>query len=72
MASNILTKSVIPILKTELNDLIGALVSRDVEFRVMPTLWSLHDRVVASTIQYSSFRLRNAIPKVLDQNSPSD
>jgi hypothetical protein len=63
VASFISTESVVPLSKTTVDDLIGALISRDVEFRVTPALWPLHDRVVASTIQYSSFRLRNAIPR---------
>jgi Family of unknown function (DUF6886) len=31
--------------------------------RVMPSLWQLHDAVVASTLQFSIIRMRNAQPR---------
>jgi Family of unknown function (DUF6886) len=33
--------------------------------RVMPTLWPLRDAVVASTLQFSIIRMRNAALRVI-------
>ena len=54
---------VVPTSETRVDDLIGALTDRDVEFRVTPSLWPLHDRVASSSIQFNSYRLRNALPR---------
>lgn len=45
------------------DDLLGALVERDVEVRVMPSLWALNDVVLKSTLRYSIIRMRNAGPR---------
>jgi len=42
------------------NDLLGELVSRQVEVRIMPNLRHLQEAVVNSTLQYSNIRMRNA------------
>ncbi len=34
-----------------------------IELRVLPSLWPLWDAVVASTLEYSGIRLRNAAPR---------
>src|SRR5262245_14577133 len=47
---------------TPVDDLLAALASRDVELRVMPSLHRLRDAVVASTLQFSIIRWRNARP----------
>ena len=44
-------------------DLIGELLKRDVEVRLIPSLWTLRDDVVASTLQFSLIRMRNAVPR---------
>jgi hypothetical protein len=41
---------------------LGALVERDVDLRITPSLWPLRDLVVASTLAYSMIRMRNAKP----------
>jgi uncharacterized protein DUF6886 len=51
---------VVPRSIAEIDDLLGALLSRDVELRVTPTLWRLRDAVVASSLQFSCIRMRNA------------
>ena len=48
---------------TLLDDLPGELLRHDVKLRVMPSLWQLRDAVVASTLQFSVIRLRNAQPR---------
>ncbi len=55
--------AVVPLAVREIDDLLGELAQRDVELRVMPSLWRLHDAVVDSTLQYSIIRMRNAQPR---------
>lgn len=45
------------------DDLIAALLQRGVELRFVPNLWPLRDAVVASSLQYSLIRMRNALPR---------
>lgn len=47
-----------------LHDLILALLNRGVELRFVPNLWPLRDAVVASTLQFSLIRMRNAQPRL--------
>lgn len=54
---------VVPLRVTPLPDLLAALLEREVELRVMPSLWPLHDAVTASTLQFSMIRMRNAAPR---------
>jgi hypothetical protein len=54
---------VVPRAVTVIDDLLGELLRRDVELRVMPSLWRLRDAVVASTLQFSIIRMRNALPR---------
>jgi hypothetical protein len=44
-------------------DAIAALLQRGVEVPILPELWALHDAVVASTLQCSMIRMRNALPR---------
>jgi hypothetical protein len=48
-----------------IDDVLAALCDRGVELRVMPSLWTLRDAVVASTLQYSLIRMRNAAPRIV-------
>jgi hypothetical protein len=43
--------------------LLYALKARNVEVRVLPSLWQLHDAVAQSTLQFSAIRMRNAAPR---------
>lgn len=45
------------------DDLIAELLKRGVELRFVPGLWLLRDAVVASSLQYSFIRMRNAKPR---------
>lgn len=56
-------EAVEPLEVVGIEDPLGALVRRDVELRVTPTLWRLRDAVVASTLQFSCIRMRNAQPR---------
>lgn len=55
-------ESVTPRSVVMIDDLLGALMEHDVELRVMPSLWKLRDMVIASTLQFSIIRMRNARP----------
>lgn len=54
---------VIPRAVTAIDDLLGELLRHGVELRIMPSLWPLYDAVVASTLQFSIIRMRNAQPR---------
>jgi hypothetical protein len=56
-------EAVVPRSVTPIDDLLGELLAHDVELRVMPSLWKLRDLVVASTLQFSIIRMRNARPR---------
>jgi hypothetical protein len=56
------SEPIVPLDVTEIADVLAALVARDVELRVMPSLWALRDLVIASTIKFSIIRWRNAAP----------
>lgn len=46
-----------------IDDAVAAILGRGVELRVLHSLWSLRDAVVASTLQFSIIRWRNAAPR---------
>lgn len=50
------------------DDLIGELLNRNVELRFMRSLWTLRDDVVASTLQFSLIRMRNAAARTPQLN----
>ena len=51
-----------PVAVEPLDDLIGLHERAGIELRVLPNLWPLWNDVVASTLEYSGIRLRNAEP----------
>jgi len=59
-------QSVAPTQMEVFDDLIGELLKRGVELRIVPSLWSLRDSVVASTLQFSIIRMHNAQPRESD------
>lgn len=56
-------EAVVPQAVTQLDDLPAELFRRNVELRVLPSLWPLRDAVVASSLQFSMIRMRNAQPR---------
>lgn len=54
---------VVPAFVEVFDDVIGELLRRGVELRFMPSLWTLHDAVAESTLQFSLIRMRNALPR---------
>ncbi len=54
---------VVPTCVEVFDDLILELLKRGVELRIVPNLWPLRDAVVASTLQFSLIRMRNAQSK---------
>lgn len=55
--------AVAPLGVRRVDDLPAELAARDVELRVTPSLWPLRDAVLASTLQFSFIRMRNAQPR---------
>jgi len=53
-------EAVVPLFVTPLTDLLAELLAYDVEMRVMPSLVKLYETVIASTLQFSIIRWRNA------------
>ena len=51
------------------DDPIAELLNRGVELRVVPNLWPLRDAVVASTLQFSVIRMRNAQPRLNERTA---
>ena len=47
-----------------ISDPVNELRRRGVELRVLPNLWPLRDAVVASSLQFSIIRMRNALPRL--------
>ena len=60
---------VVPSRVEQFDDLMRELLKRGVELRFVPSLWPLRDAVVASTLQFSIIRMRNAQPRISDMSS---
>jgi Family of unknown function (DUF6886) len=56
-------RPVVPAQVRVVDDPLAALLGRGVEVRLVPDLWTLRDAVVASTLQFSLIRMRNAAPR---------
>ena len=56
--------AVVPLSVDAIDDPIAALRERGVDVRVVDDLWPLHDAVVASTLQFSMIRMRNAVTRL--------
>jgi hypothetical protein len=52
-----------PIEVVRLGDLIARHAEGGIEFRLVPNLWPLWDRVTNSTVEFSGSRLKNAVPR---------
>jgi hypothetical protein len=52
-----------PLELERLSDLVGLHQQAEIELRALPNLWPAWDEVVASTLEFSGMRLRNAIPR---------
>jgi hypothetical protein len=57
-------EAVVPLERTELGDLLRLHAEAGIELRLVPALAPLWQRVIASTLQFSGCRLRNASPPV--------
>ena len=54
------TQRVSPLDVMQVRDCMQAIVERDVELRIVPSLWPLRDAVVKSSLSFSCIRMRNA------------
>jgi hypothetical protein len=57
------SEPVTPVSVRHIDDVVLALLAHDVEVRLVPSLWSLRDAVVASSLEFSLIRMRNAQPR---------
>ena len=55
-------RAVTPKSVRKVSDILSELLERDVELRVMRSLWELREEVIHSTMQYSIIRMKNATP----------
>lgn len=55
---------VTPIDKHIVDDPIKELLTKNIELRILPSLWRLHDAIVDSTLEFSIIRMKNARPRV--------
>jgi hypothetical protein len=49
--------------RVTIGDLVGRHAAAGIPLRTLPNVWALWDRVVASTLEFSGMRLRNAVPR---------
>jgi hypothetical protein len=56
-------EAVAPVAERVETDLIGALLNRGVELRLLQDFWPLRDAVAASSLEFSIIRQRNARPR---------
>ncbi len=61
---------VTPIAKEEVESPVAAILQREAELRVLPSLWSLRDAVIKSSLQFSCIRMRNAAPRPTESQTP--
>jgi hypothetical protein len=61
-------QTVVPLSIEPVGDLLEKLVAAGVELRITPSLWPLYHAVVASTLDFSIIRMRNARPA--DKSAP--
>lgn len=60
---SICPNTVEPLRIEPVGDLLAAHAEAGVELRIMPSLWPLYEAVIASTLQFSIIRWRNAAPR---------
>ncbi len=53
---------VVPVAEVPIEDILGELLTHDVELRVLRSLWKLREAVIRSSLQFSIIRMRNAQP----------
>lgn len=58
-------ETVVPLSVDCIVDPIGEIAAADCELRITPSLWPLYDVIVASTLEFSMIRMRNAAPRVV-------
>lgn len=54
------TQRVVPTGVVEISDCIDAILARNIELRVVQSLWPLYDAVIKSSLEFSCIRMRNA------------
>ncbi len=52
-----------PIHVSEINDIAKALLERNVELRIVDSLWEIHDKIQTTSLNWSMCRMRFAQPR---------
>ncbi len=55
---------VMPLAHHPVADVLSELVRRQIELRIVPSLWPIHDFAVSSGLEFSCIRMRNAQPRI--------
>jgi hypothetical protein len=50
-----------------IDDVLVEFAKREVGLRIVPSLWPLRDAIVASSLEFSVIRMRNALPREATQ-----
>ncbi|MFZ7945030.1 DUF6886 family protein [Bacillus sp. S3] len=53
-------KAVPPLFVEPVGDLLDRLVETNIELRITPSLWKLHNEIISSSVSFSINRMRNA------------
>ncbi len=56
--------AVVPKAVTQIKDLMSELLRHHIEIRFLPDLWELREAVIASSLEFSIIRFRNAQPRI--------
>lgn len=54
---------IVPITRDVVKQPIKAILKRDIEIRILSSLWQLHDEIVNSSLDFSAIRMKNARPR---------
>ena len=57
-------EAVTPLRVEPVGDLLARLADANIELRVTPSLWPLHDALIPSSLHFSLIRMRNAAPSL--------
>jgi hypothetical protein len=55
--------TVVPARVIQMSEVLGEMLKHEVELRFVPDLWPLGDAVIASTLEFSNIRMKNAAPR---------
>ncbi|SHF20114.1 hypothetical protein SAMN05444392_11049 [Seinonella peptonophila] len=54
-------KAIVPLAVEPIDDLVNRVISAQIELRITPSLWEMHDELINSTVCFSMIRMRNVM-----------